>query len=205
MTADAAPPRLADTQLDEAAGALSRAFFDDPLQMYMLPDAAERERLSQPFFSQVLQHGQLAGEVYTTPGQARAAAVWMPPRGIADDGGLRPTSPLMELLRIVGVDAMHRFDGVMDFLDPFHRRDAPGPHWYLGVIGVDPDLQGTGVGRRLVEHVVSRADADGVPCYLETAQPKNVQFYVNRGFEVKVDTVEPDSGLRLWTFLRTPP
>src|SRR4051794_16076956 len=90
------------------------------------------------------------------------------------------------------------------FSNPFHKRDAPGPHWYLGVIGVDPELQGMGVGRRLVEHVVARADAAGVPCYLETAKAGKGQFYVNRGFEVKVDTVDPVSGLRLWTFLRTP-
>ena len=110
---------------------------------------------------------------------------------------------LMELPGIVG-DAFDRFGGVMDFLDPFHKRDAPGPHWYLGVIGVDPSVQGSGVGRALIEHVVARADAAGVPCYLETAQPRNVQFYVNRGFKVRVDTVEPQSRLRLWTFVRTP-
>ena len=39
---------------------------------------------------------------------------------------------------------------------------------------------------------------------LETAQPKNVPFYQKHGFDVIVDTIDPTSGLRLWTFLRKP-
>lgn len=49
-----------------------------------------------------------------------------------------------------------------------------------------------------------RADADGVPCYLETANEKNVPFYQKQGFSVIVDTIDSTSGLRLWTFRREP-
>jgi hypothetical protein len=51
--------------------------------------------------------------------------------------------------------------------------------------------------------VLDRADAEGLPCYLKTAQPGNVPFYQKLGFGVIADTVEPRSGLRLWTFRRT--
>ena len=66
MNTEIAPARLSESQIDDGAAALSRAFFDDPLQMYMLPDGNERERLSPPFFSRLIRYGQLFGEVYTT-------------------------------------------------------------------------------------------------------------------------------------------
>jgi len=44
--------------------------------------------------------------------------------------------------------------------------------------------QGQGLGSALVEMGTSRADAAGVPCYLETAMDSNITFYRKRGFEV---------------------
>lgn len=88
---------------------------------------------------------------------------------------------------------------------PRHHRDVPPAHWYVFVVGVSPEAQGTGAGRALLEPVMSRARAEGLPCYLETAQPKNVGFYQHLGFRVLVEVVEPRSGLRLWTFGATDP
>jgi GNAT superfamily N-acetyltransferase len=70
------------------------------------------------------------------------------------------------------------------------------------VVGVIPPRQGQGFGRALLRPVLDRADAEGLPCYLETAQPGNVAFYQKLGFDIIADMVEPRSGLRLWTFRR---
>ncbi len=48
------------------------------------------------------------------------------------------------------------------------------------------------------------ARTQGVPCYLETAQPANVRFYTGNGFQLLVEGVEPKSGLHYWTFKREP-
>jgi ribosomal protein S18 acetylase RimI-like enzyme len=109
-----------------------------------------------------------------------------------------------EAARIIGGDAMGKFAAVMEFLEPFHERDAPVDHWYLAVIGVDSSHQGQGLGCAMMEPVLQKADEAGIACYLETAQPKNVAFYQRRGFDVLIDTVDPTSGLRLWTFRREP-
>lgn len=57
-------------------------------------------------------------------------------------------------------------------------------HYYLGVIGVDPGLQGKGVGTRLLEAFCEMSAGDGLSggVYLETAQPTNVAFYERAGF-----------------------
>jgi GNAT superfamily N-acetyltransferase len=57
------------------------------------------------------------------------------------------------------------------------------PHWYLVVLSVRPDSQRRGLGSRLVEPILERADRQGLPCRLETSDPANV-FYQRFGFEV---------------------
>ena len=47
------------------------------------------------------------------------------------------------------------------------------PHWYLETMGVDPDVQRSGLGGRLLEPVLKVADRDRTDCYLETADPRN--------------------------------
>jgi hypothetical protein len=38
----------------------------------------------------------------------------------------------------LGEEASERFFSVMDFLDPYHKKDVLEPHWYTMVIGVAP-------------------------------------------------------------------
>ena len=58
------------------------------------------------------------------------------------------------------------------------------PHYYLGVIGIDPRLHGRGYGAQLLNAFcdLSANDtlSDGV--YLESAQESNVGFYERCGF-----------------------
>jgi GNAT superfamily N-acetyltransferase len=78
------------------------------------------------------------------------------------------------------------------------------PHWYLSTLGVDPVVQGRGIGGGLMQNVFEQADEHGVPCYLETQKESNVQFYEHHGFRVLVDDVHPESGIPVWTMRRDP-
>jgi GNAT superfamily N-acetyltransferase len=93
---------------------------------------------------------------------------------------------------------------VFDVLAELHKEHARGDHWFLQLLGVDTPLQGQGIGSALMQPVLQKADADGVTCYLDTAEPRSVPFYKCHGFEVVVDMIEPSSGLRLWFFRREP-
>jgi len=192
---------LAESHLDEAAHALSLAFQDDPLQSYTFPDPDERRRLSPLHFSTLLRYGLLAGQVLSGVEPDSGAAVWIPP-GAEATPEMAEASGLTRLSETIGAEATDRFTRVIDFADRFHQRDMPEPHWYVMVVGVAPAFQGQGYGRALLQPMLDRAYTDGVPCYLETTQPKNVTFYQRLGFRVLVDDVEPNSGLRVWTFRR---
>jgi ribosomal protein S18 acetylase RimI-like enzyme len=197
--------RLGEENLDAAAEALARAFHDDPLQRYVFPDPAERTVHSPAHFAPLLRYGLMFGEVLTTEGTPSGASVWLPPGGWEVTPERAAASGLDELPNILGAEAAERFFSALGAVDSYHHQDVPAAHWYLMVVGVAPEARGLGLGRALIQPIIERADASGLPCYLETAQPDNVAFYEHLGFQRVVEVVEPRSGLRLWTFRRDPP
>lgn len=202
--ADVAP--IEADQFDLAGLALARGFHNDPLAIYMLPDADERARLLPAHFTAFLRVGCISGEVYTTRGGPEGAAIWFPSHvaegrdertdGVEDGTEDRTLS--------LPLDAFERFVTFTGALEPLHDEAVPASHYYLALLGVDRDLHGQGVGSRLLQPMLARADAEGVYCYLETFNPTNVPFYRKHGFEVVVEDIESNSGVRFWTFRRPP-
>lgn len=72
------------------------------------------------------------------------------------------------------------------------------------MLGTDPDHQGKGIGSALVSHVTDKADAEGMPCYLESSKESNVPFYVCHGFEVTEELSLPANGPKVWGMWREP-
>ena len=194
---------LQAAQVDEVSQVLARAFFDDPMVMYVVPDDERRRRSLPWFFRLAARYGDRWGENYTTPGRVAGAAIWLPP-------GDNITSP-MRLIRLgmlaapfkFGLPSFMRFLSVTNHLEHLHKRDVPPDHWYLFVLGVDPERQGQGVGGNIIQPVLERADHDRLPCYLETMKERNVTFYKKHGFEVVIDDQFKD-GPRYWTMKRDP-
>lgn len=75
-------------------------------------------------------------------------------------------------------------------------------HWHVGPVGVEPGLQGRGIGAAVMRLLCDAMDADGEVAFLETETPENVVFYRRLGFEVVSEAHL--TGLDLW-FMRRPP
>jgi predicted GNAT family N-acyltransferase len=45
-------------------------------------------------------------------------------------------------------------------------------------------MRGADLGGRLLTHCLTKVDADHVPAFLETPNPRTVPFYQRHGFEV---------------------
>lgn len=73
---------------------------------------------------------------------------------------------------------------VGSWLSAWAHRDHRTPHSHFGPIGVDPEAQGQGIGRRLMERYCTELDAAVSDGYLETDDTNNVTFYRKFGFEV---------------------
>ena len=189
-------------QLSEA---MSKAFRGDPAWTYLLPDEARRLRLLPSFFNILLRYSQRYGEVYTTT-NCEGAACWLTPGH---------TTPLLRrLIRIgihdarLGIDlgwsGFRRYMAMETCTDTLHQRSVTGDHWYLWALGVDPLYQKQGTGGMLMQPVFKRADANRLPCYLETSNESNIMFYQKHGFTVVREGTVPKSNLHIWAMVRKP-
>jgi ribosomal protein S18 acetylase RimI-like enzyme len=177
-------------------GIFARAFYDDPVAVYIQPDDARRERRSPTFWRTVASVAFSKGEVLVTDG-AEAAALWLAPGKWKD----RPRDMVRQLplLLIVG-RALPRATRLFSLMQRHHPAE---PHWYLETLGTDPPQQGKGFGSALMTPMLERCDGEGLPAYLESSKESNVPFYRRHGFEVTGEINVPD-GPRLWSMWRDP-
>jgi GNAT superfamily N-acetyltransferase len=205
------PVRLDPAHRERAARVLARAFFDDVLYEYALPDPRVRARALPHFCDFGLIHAMVHGEVYTTP-EVSGVACWLPPGKTGFTAGRflrtgveilwRTGLALPRAFLSLGREAQRRNQDITDHLQQVHKRVIKEPHWYLILLGVDPDFQGRGIGRGLLQPVLARADAAGAPCYLETQTESNVRFYEKLGFRVAHHGEVPGHALTMWSMVR---
>ena len=172
----------------EAAQVLSRAFQSDPLFVYLMPNAEVRAVVTPAFFGVVAAYAQAYGVLDLAPDGA-GAACWLRPGQTSPKVRqmLRlgwPPRRLWRALFLFGARRMRQLMAISGYAEEQHRRAMPGEHWYLWAFGVDPERQRQGVGGRLLQVGLDRADAERKPCYLETNNVLNVSFYQKRGFKV---------------------
>ena len=67
--------RLPQSKIPDAAALLSRAFWDDPMTLFLYPDIAERIELGPNFYILNMEHAAVGGELYTTT-SFKGIAVW---------------------------------------------------------------------------------------------------------------------------------
>lgn len=195
------------TRLDltaETVGMLARAFFDDPLMVYAVPDESQRERILQWFFKLSARYTERHGALYTASDGGSGAALWLPP------GKSMTTLPRLILAGFLlgpiklGLGPLRRFTNHSNHMEHLHKQRMRERHWYLWVLGVEPRRQGLGLGSSLIAPILYRADRDGLPCYLETAAEGNVGFYRRHGFCVLDEGDVPKGGPHYWTMRREP-
>jgi ribosomal protein S18 acetylase RimI-like enzyme len=104
----------------------------------------------------------------------------------------------------IGVGPFAKFAGANDIMDKIHKKRVPEPHWYLMVVGVDPELQNRGVGSALVKEGLTQADQRDCPCYLETSEKRNLAFYERLGFVVLEEATLGKGGPLAWAMRREP-
>lgn len=73
------------------------------------------------------------------------------------------------------------------------RHEHAPTAYHLQLLATDLFAQGQGVGSDVIKVGIALAEAAGVPCYLETFNPKNHAFYRRHGF-VPVDAFKPLEG-----------
>ncbi len=196
MRADPAHIREAGPrELGSLARVLARAFFDDPVQRWMLPDDGRRRRASPTLFAGMLRTRLSAGLVTTDPSLS-CAALWIPPDAREPPAWQRWREALGFLGALRG-----RSLRVARALGEVVSARPPGPHWILLCLGTDPERRRRGLASALLRNQLERCDVRGLPAYLECSSPANLPLYRHFGFRVVAEHGLP-AGPPVWGMLR---
>ncbi|MGW1177483.1 GNAT family N-acetyltransferase [Kitasatospora sp. NPDC002543] len=192
MTNAPRPATLDDTS--SVSRLLTRAFADDPMMCWFFPDPATRPAGLDGYFTtlftrQYVRHG-------VCERTADAAAFWVPPH--AQDKAVPDEETLRALVEPLG----DRAESFRRSVEAAAANTPQEPHWYLAVIGADPAAQGRGQGAALLRSGLAKADAAGLPVYLESSKESNLAVYGHFGFEVLEEVRLPEGGPALWVMRR---
>ncbi len=138
-----------------------------------------------------------AGATFVTD-PVRGAAIWQAPSP-PQLGFWRQTSLAFRLLLIAGTG----YSRALRLGEAIEKQNPKQPHWYLAILGTEPEAQGRGIGSALLQPILERCDKQGATAYLESSKQSNIPFYQQRGFEVIGEISVPD-GPTVWPMLRRP-
>jgi GNAT superfamily N-acetyltransferase len=184
----------------ELSRTLARAFYDDPVMVWLLPEEKPRTAQLYRLFATMTRHHHLARggvEVACDEPGIGAAALWDPPNEWQETRwaqlAMTPT-----FIRVFGARSTRGL-AVQELMKRIHPEE---PHWYLGVIGSDPSVRGRGFGQVLMQSRLDRVDAEHAPAYLESTKHQNIAYYQRFGFQVTDEIVLPDRGPTMWPMWR---
>lgn len=188
-------------QLTERLGrSLATAFSNAPDYSYILADHADRvEALSWFFGSFAARLALRYGSIHVTEDCSAGILVFAPGQSPSPMALLQ--AGVLSFPARFGLKSTWRAFALGIYMERQRLALAPTPHWYVLAVGVSPQKQGRGIGYDLVTRVIRRAEADGVPCYLEAFEEELVIHYQRRGFHVLRKSELPN-GLTLWCMLR---
>jgi ribosomal protein S18 acetylase RimI-like enzyme len=161
--------------MPQAVSSIVAAFITDPIARFACPS------LHDHFIAMPRACREFAGSSFEC-GTAYVSAdfcgvaLWLPP-------GVHPNEDALEAVFRDTVVPEHLDDLLATFgkMGEYHPEK---PHWYLPLVGVEPNAQGRGLGGALMRHALARCDQEKVIAYLESSNPRNISLYERHGFEV---------------------
>lgn len=172
------PATIASVEKSDEArvvATLVSAFIADPVERWLFAEPLQYLTHFARFVA-AFGGGGFAGETVFRLGDFAAVAIWIPPEAEPDGDAI-----VAALSESVPSEKQADTFSVLEQMDAAHPKD---PHWYLPWLGVDSALQRAGLGAALLRHGLARVDADHLPAFLETPNPRTVPFYERHGFVV---------------------
>jgi GNAT superfamily N-acetyltransferase len=198
---------LKSSEIDRASEILTKAFNEDPMFRYLGIGEAEQVRVNvnalKWFCRMGLRNCQPYNHIYTTAGDLKGVAVWIPP----EKSEMNIWQILSILFALPGKCGWHRLGRCLSLFSTLNERaqiEMIEPHYILSLLGVAPTYQGQGIGSLLLQPVLQQADKEGMPCYLATFTEQAVHFYQKHGFVVLWHGEFSGGSPCIWTMKREP-
>jgi GNAT superfamily N-acetyltransferase len=177
------------------AGVLARAFARDPMVVWSIGPGGDLEERVRRHFELVDERFAAAGWMYEA-GDGLGAMALLPP----DSGALEDAIGVVirDEVAALSTDGGERYESMWSWIATCH---PPERHWLLDQLAVEPAAQGRGIGGAMLRFAIGRAQADGLPLFLETGVAGNVPLYERFGFRVMGEGDAPGGGPHIW-FMR---
>lgn len=118
-----------------------------------------------------------------------------------------PTMPFMlnggiGLCRYFGLSLYLRSLSYENNCQAVKRRYVTPDTWYCMCFVVSPELQGQGVGSRLIRPTLDILEYNKIPLYLETHKTVNVEIYRNYGFDTVGVSKIPTTNIEQYSMIK---
>lgn len=195
--------RLDMSSAKRASDVLSRAFQEDPVFSYFIPDPETRRAKSRYIMEMLVRYSIKHGEVYATPGFECVSAV-LPYDKVEMDfwNGLRNGG--MANIMHTGIASIIRQVRTTDLMCDIHKELAPYPHIYGYLIGVEPTLKDQGYGSKMIRYELAKADSQTLPFYCDNVNEENIPKYEHYDMKVIKEYTIPKTQVKIWAMIRNP-
>ena len=181
----------------DLAAMYAEAFLDDPGWKDVGPASPRRRRayIRRICGGELRAAKGVGGTVRASP-ERDAAIVWFPTTEVRQPWRLMVTQAPGAVLG--GPSVLARSLRAESTMDAGHPAE---PHLYVSLLAVHPSSQRGGRGRALLGAAIEEAERREIPAYLDTANPANLPYYRQFGFEISGEGRLP-RGTPMWYLLR---
>ena len=181
-------------EMSHAVAAIVAAFLTDPLARFAWPSPHDHLR-AMPLAAREFAGGSFEHGTAYVSADFCGTALWLPP-------GVHPNGEALEGVFRDTAKPEH-LDDLLATFEKMEQWHPDEPHWYLPIVGVEPNAQGKGLGAELMRHAVTRCDQERALAYLESSNPRNISLYLRHGFEV-MGEIRVGAGPLVTPMLRRP-
>lgn len=158
---------------------LTRAFDDNKSVNYVVRQDQNRVDRIRKLMDYSFNMCHAFGDVWISEDQQACALILFPDKKRTTFRTLLWDFKLaMSVIGIARVGAVLKREAM---IKSNHPRE---PFAYLWFMGVNPQVQGKGLGTTFLQEVIRSCERNKRPIYLETSMEKNLPFYKNNGFEI---------------------
>jgi ribosomal protein S18 acetylase RimI-like enzyme len=195
--------RLQKHEAAQAGLVLSEAFQDDPVFNAIFEGAAPEQWVA--FFTAPVVYCLKYGQAIAPSAQMEGIAAWVPGKYADMDFFRMLFSGAMWAGMKMGMEIAQKLKVIFGPVEQDRKVHMQGRDYlYLQIIGVAPQFQGQGFGKKLLNALFAESGQTGLPIYLETETDENVQIYQHLGFKVLKKATLPVIDLPMWEMIREP-
>ena len=171
--------RATEADKDLVVNILTSAFLENKSVNYIVrQDKFIRKRI-EALMAYSFDCCTLFGEIYLSEDRNACALVSFPDR---KKTSLK--SFLLDIKLILKSNGISNIPKVLEREKLISKNYPDSGIYYLWFIGVAPENQNMGLGKKLLAEIIEDAHQMNRPVYLETSTEKNVPWYQNAGFEI---------------------